>query len=324
MTTTGIIYLWRNKLTGKKYIGRSIQPKIRKQQHIRLARNGSQNPFHCALREYGIEAFSYRILEENIHDKHLTKRENFYIESLDTLSPNGYNQNYGRVYSEETRNKLSVAGSKKSYWVTDPNGVSTKIINLTKFCREHGLDTKTMFNVSNRIITNHKGWRCAAVTGRLAKMTEKEQKKYIKGKHGKTIKFGRSKSYWVTDPNGVSTKIINLTKLCKEHGLSFTPMIYVSRGNVDNHKGWRCAAVTGRLAKMTEKEQEKYIKGIHGKPVMHWKFKSYWVTDPNDAKIKIVNLRKFCGDNGLTYDVMLRVSNGKLNHHKGWSCKLIS
>ena len=324
MTTRGIIYLWRNKLTGKKYVGRSIRPKIRKLEHIRLARKGSQNPFHCALREYGIEAFSYRILEENIHAKHLTKRENFYIESHNTLSPNGYNQNYGGVYSEETRNKLSVARSKIHYWVTDPNGVSTKIMNMYKFCRDHGLDVGSMAKVYNGYRDNHKGWRCVKVSGRLAKMTEKEQAKYIKSKHTKPMVHGNAETYWVTDPNGVSTKIMNMSKFCSENGLFSGAMGSVYNGKYDNHKGWRCDKVEGKLAKMTEKEQAKYIKSKHTKPMVHGNAKSYWVTDPNGVKIKVINLGKFCSENGLFSGAMAGVSNGRYKQHKGYRCKRIS
>jgi len=41
--------------------------------------------------------------------------------------------------------------------------------------------------------------------------------------------------------------------------------------------------------------------------------------------MNIVNLRKFCKDNGLDQGNMVKVSQGILKQHKGWKCvKVVS
>jgi hypothetical protein len=52
---------------------------------------------------------------------------------------------------------------------------------------------------------------------------------------------------------------------------------------------------------------------------------SAWVlTTPEGLEINIVNLRKFCIDNGLDQGNMVKVSQGILKQHKGWKCYKIT
>lgn len=44
------------------------------------------------------------------------------------------------------------------------------------------------------------------------------------------------------------------------------------------------------------------------------------VTRPDGESINIVNLRKFCQENGLDQGNMVKVSKGTLKQHKGWTC----
>ena len=73
------IYKIENKINGKIYIGQSIAIKIRWQQHKYEAKMGeSQAPLYRALRKYGIENFSFEILEECPQES-LNEREIFWI-----------------------------------------------------------------------------------------------------------------------------------------------------------------------------------------------------------------------------------------------------
>ena len=73
------IYKIENKINGKIYIGQSIAIKTRWQQHKYEAKMGeSQAPLYRALRKYGIENFSFEILEECPQES-LNEREIFWI-----------------------------------------------------------------------------------------------------------------------------------------------------------------------------------------------------------------------------------------------------
>lgn len=52
---------------------------------------------HQAIRKYGIENFKIEILEDNIPDDIVDKKEQNYIKSYNTMSPNGYNLTEGGV-----------------------------------------------------------------------------------------------------------------------------------------------------------------------------------------------------------------------------------
>ena len=47
---------------------------------------------------------------------------------------------------------------------------------------------------------------------------------------------------------------------------------------------------------------------------------SWLVTNTKGQSFNIVNLRKFCKDNGLDQGNMVKVSQGILKQHKGWKC----
>jgi len=49
--------------------------------------------------------------------------------------------------------------------------------------------------------------------------------------------------------------------------------------------------------------------------------KSYTVTSPGGETFNIVNLNRFCKEQGLNQGAMAAIARGKLNQHKGWSCQ---
>ena len=57
----GIIYRWTNKINGKKYVGQTIHPEKRYQQHKRGERADSQI-IDRAILKYGAENFDYTVL----------------------------------------------------------------------------------------------------------------------------------------------------------------------------------------------------------------------------------------------------------------------
>ena len=85
------IYKIENLLNGKSYIGQSIEIEQRFAKH-----KCSKDDFyiHRAIRKYGVNNFSFEILEEC--DKSLlNEKEKFWINKMNTLIPNGYNMIQG-------------------------------------------------------------------------------------------------------------------------------------------------------------------------------------------------------------------------------------
>lgn len=91
----GFIYCFENLINHKIYVGKTIHaPEIRYKQHFNQINDGTV--FHNALKKYGKENFSFRVLEE-VANEELNDREKFYIKKLNThwKEGYGYNMSYG-------------------------------------------------------------------------------------------------------------------------------------------------------------------------------------------------------------------------------------
>ena len=92
------VYCFTNLINGKKYIGSTIQPlNIRYNQHIYNAthQNAYQYnyPLYGAMRKYGFENFDFSVLcQKECTEEEIRVIEKNYIQSLNTIAPNGYNQ----------------------------------------------------------------------------------------------------------------------------------------------------------------------------------------------------------------------------------------
>ena len=90
----GTVYMYTNKINGKKYIGQTWHPEVRFNQHIKQAYTVGRDTyvFHYALKKYGIEGFEYTRLHEHIETaEELDKLEKEAIEQYDSIVPKGYN-----------------------------------------------------------------------------------------------------------------------------------------------------------------------------------------------------------------------------------------
>lgn len=102
------IYIIKNDINDKVYIGQSINIHKRIQEHFwksECSKDVSYNSaLHTAIRKYGKEHFYYEILEE-CDASQLDEREKEYIKQYNSISPNGYNiLSGGQQYrTEQTR-----------------------------------------------------------------------------------------------------------------------------------------------------------------------------------------------------------------------------
>ena len=71
------IYKIENKINGKIYIGQSVDVYRRLKKHIWEIKNNN-NVLYKAFRKYGIENFSYELIEECDAER-LDEREMYYI-----------------------------------------------------------------------------------------------------------------------------------------------------------------------------------------------------------------------------------------------------
>ena len=85
-----LIYSIQNKLTGKRYIGKTVNDlNSRIRTHRYKLRQGIKNKLYDAMRSYGESNFVWEIIE-TITCENINERERYYIKLYDSIN-NGYN-----------------------------------------------------------------------------------------------------------------------------------------------------------------------------------------------------------------------------------------
>lgn len=121
----GLIYCIKNKINGQKYIGKTVNAKKRIEQHFSDLKNNRHYNTHLqnSFNKYGKNNFKVEIVEENIKNKLLNKREKHWIKFYRTFEGEGYNMTnggdgavsgkkhplYGKHLLKETKEKISKA-----------------------------------------------------------------------------------------------------------------------------------------------------------------------------------------------------------------------
>lgn len=119
------IYIITNCRNGKQYVGQSYDTERRIRAHKNKLRIGAHANRHLqsAWNKYGEDAFSFSIVEYCPIDA-LDDREMYWIRTLSTISPNGYNMtlggdgNRGYHWSDVSKEALSASAKRSSarYW----------------------------------------------------------------------------------------------------------------------------------------------------------------------------------------------------------------
>lgn len=111
-----IIYKFTNVVNGKCYIGQSIQknPKSRFYDHFSKSKNPNKSHFHYALKKYGIDKFTFEIIDsaENLDD--LNSLEQYYIQKFNSINE-GYNLRQGgdnKLHNPESIERMRISQKK--------------------------------------------------------------------------------------------------------------------------------------------------------------------------------------------------------------------
>lgn len=114
----GYIYKITNKINNKQYIGQTTKKRAsdRFSQHRYLARHlnaeKSNSYLHKAMNAYGVDNFIFELIEE-IDNSLLNEREQYWIQQLNTLAPNGYNLTNGGEGTQKFSRPQSIEEKEK-------------------------------------------------------------------------------------------------------------------------------------------------------------------------------------------------------------------
>lgn len=229
------VYLIRNLITGKVYVGSTIGFKKRKSEHFRYLRKNKHHStkLQNSFNKYGKEVFKFEIIEYTAEeDLRLTERD--WILHFDSFK-NGYNMTewpdtpvLGRKMSLEEKVKRGA----KIVKLIDSTGNIVEGISIHSICEKNNLNRYIISNIiKNRVgFIQYKGWRKfdESLVGKPFDIERDfNEKRYLDCKEIELI-----------NPIGDLVKIKNLSKYCRENNLSVTHMHHVWTGKCMSCKGW--------------------------------------------------------------------------------------
>lgn len=130
-----IVYLITNKINGKQYVGQTIQKLEDRWKTHRSSISGCL-ALKSAIEKYCPDNFTVEVIYEANSMEELNKKEQEFINKLNTLAPNGYNLTTGGErpkYSEESRKKMSQSSKGRSPW---NKGLTAKDPRVAKYIRK--------------------------------------------------------------------------------------------------------------------------------------------------------------------------------------------
>lgn len=166
------IYLFKNLINGKCYVGQSIKLKSRLLSHLGNYLNKRYgNPLYRAFNKYGLENFKViQLCTIDNNDKEyahnlLDQLEIYFIQKYNSYSPNGYNQTLGgdggvtgykftqqqlKKHSENGR-RVQNDGRNKVYCYDITTDIVTEYSSITNLCEKLNV-TISHGNIRNTLI----------------------------------------------------------------------------------------------------------------------------------------------------------------------------
>lgn len=183
------IYRILNKLTGDVYIGSASRSfRNRFNEHTSKLKNNKHHSIYLqrAWNKYGEENFKFEILQVVIFNKkeELIEVEQHYLdnikptynmrltadnnlgmklreetkEKLRIINTGTNSHRYGKHHSEESKLRIKESNCKNKYKVTNPNGISETVTNLSDYCKQYNLSRSNLCNVIAGKRQHHKGY----------------------------------------------------------------------------------------------------------------------------------------------------------------------
>ena len=105
---SGYIYKIQNTINNKVYIGQTItNPMKRWQDHYSCHKKNIQYPLYQDMNQYGIEHFTFQVIESNVPQEQLDEKEIQYIQQYHSyIKDTGYNLTLGGQTAKDNKLKI--------------------------------------------------------------------------------------------------------------------------------------------------------------------------------------------------------------------------
>lgn len=177
------VYLIHNIVNNKVYIGKSQNPAKRWKKHIVVAfckRKIEKFYIHHAIKKYGPDNFIFSIIQKFEEQKVCDEAEKYWIVFFDTKNSKfGYNLTdggegcYGRVYSEETKEKIRVKATGRKHSAETKEKI--RQLNIGKRQSKESIEKTRQANLGKKLNEDHRRKISEATVGKKKYRLTKEQ-----------------------------------------------------------------------------------------------------------------------------------------------------
>ena len=143
------IYKYENKLNGHIYIGQSVNIEKRYQQHLYDAEKRPElgTGIDVAIRKYGIENFTFEIIEL-CDAKDLDEKERYWIKKYDSFN-NGYNRTPGGSALKGEEHGRAILTEKEVWEIRELYGKRVKRGDVFKLFKDTGITERGFLKIWN-------------------------------------------------------------------------------------------------------------------------------------------------------------------------------
>ena len=246
-----VVYLAKNNVNGKCYVGKTIDLNRRKIKHKSDSLNYIQNgKFARAIRKYGFDKFSWSILCECSNAFELNEKEKYFIGTFDSIK-NGYNVTLGgeggnTLIDEEVKmmhkKKIKESLSKKEHstsktWFVYNEKFEEFILTGRMFINFFELRNIKVMTMRQIVYGRRKRKFHCGYTASLEKLSIDELKKRLS--ENDIVIPNKKKISWIFEKNGARIEFRLREDFCKKTGLTFgqARMITDYGREIDGWKG---------------------------------------------------------------------------------------
>lgn len=243
------IYSIKNNISGKEYVGSSINVERRMKQHLyRLNKNIHENVIlQRSYNKHGKDAFIFTLLEETTR-KDKISRERYWVSQLKpefNIIKSIPDMPVGFYVSEETKRKIG--NSNRKYWTDEKRKAFSDSQRGNTYNKGKKLseETKKKIGEKNSVSLKGKHWS----------ETKRQQMEKFYAENGWKCGYPKSKETrdkialiqrgytlnLVSPENIIYRGICNLFGFCTEHNLNYNGIRRLVKGKCKkgHHKGWR-------------------------------------------------------------------------------------
>lgn len=231
---TGIVYVLRNKINNKVYVGQSYTSfKERYNLGETWWKKVNSPILGYAIKKYGHKSFEISFVEWDIKDRdELNKREEAWAIKLNSYHPFGYNFNpcgkeSVRLVSPEYQANMAKKNAKHYRIKEIATGKIHEVFNLSEFCRQKQLDVANLHHALKNRGLYFKGF-CSPET------TDADLK------NARMLRFEKdlyAPFYLVKD--GAEFVVNDCREFMTEHKLCCSDFMALLKGTKENYKGFR-------------------------------------------------------------------------------------